>query len=202
MNLVERAQRIITQPKQEWYVIQPEPTQPAQLYPNYIIPLAAIGPVASIIGFSIIGIPTVLGSYKISLPYAVILAIISFALDLGSVYIMALIIDALAPNFSGQKNFIQAFKVATYCRTPAWIGGIFQIFPAISFLAIFLGLYGLFILYLGLPVLMQTPPDKAVAYTVVVIVIAIVLFIVIGAILGAFTGALIGGAMSLGAGRP
>ncbi|HKS39139.1 MAG TPA: Yip1 family protein [Blastocatellia bacterium] len=191
MNLVERAQKILLQPKQEWYVIQQEPTTPAQLYPGYIIPLAAIGPVASIIGLAIVGVPTVLGNYRISIPYAVIIAIIAFALELASVYVVGLVIDALAPSFASHKNFFQAFKVATYCRTPAWIGGIFSLIPSLGLLGALLGLYGIYLLYLGLPPLMYTPPDKAVGYTAVVIVVMIVLFIIIGAIIGAITTALL-----------
>jgi hypothetical protein len=187
MNLVERAQKILLQPKQEWYVIQQEPTQPAELYTSYIIPLAAIGPVASIIGLSLVGVPTILGSIKLSIPYAIILALVSFALDLGAVYCMGLIIDALAPNFASHKNFNQAFKVAAYSRTPAWIGGIFSLIPSLAFLGGLLALYGIYVLYLGLPVLMHTPPDKAVAYTAVVIVVAIVVAIIVYAIVGAIT---------------
>lgn len=193
MNLVERAQKILLQPKQEWYVIQQEPTQPAEIYTGYIIPLAAIGPVASIIGLSLVGVTTILGAYKLSIPYAIILALVAFALDLGTVYCVGLIIDALAPSFASHKNFNQAFKVAAYSRTPAWIGGIFNLIPSLSILALLLGLYGIYLLYLGLPVLMHTPPDKAVAYTAVVIIVAIVLAIIVGAIVGAITTALLTG---------
>jgi hypothetical protein len=49
-----------------------------------------------------------------------------------------------------------------------------------------LGLYSLYLLYLGLPVLMKSPREKAMAYTAVVILAAIVLFMVIGVIAGRF----------------
>lgn len=197
MNLVDRAQKILLQPKQEWYVIQQEPTTPAQLYPGYIIPLAAIGPVASIIGLAIVGIPTVLGNYRISLPYAIIIAIIAFALELGSVYVLALVIDALAPSFASNKHFFQAFKLATYCRTPLWVGGIFSLIPSLGLLGALLGLYGIYLLYLGLPPLMYTPPDKVVVYMVVIFVVMLVIGIIIGAIIGAITTALMTAAMGL-----
>ena len=42
------------------------------------------------------------------------------------------------------------------------------------------GLYSLYLLYLGLPVVMKSPKEKAMGYTAVVIIAAIVLFMVIG----------------------
>src|ERR1044071_3767866 len=179
MNLVERAQKIIMQPQQEWYVIQQEPTPPAQIYTSYIIPLAAIGPIARIIGLMLFGLSLFLGPLTGLIPYAIVSSILLFALDLGSVYVMALIIDGLAPSFQGHKNFNQAFKVAAYCKTPAWLGGIFYLIPSLGVIGALLGLYSLYLLYLGLPILMHSPPDKAIGYTAVVIIAAIVIAIIV-----------------------
>jgi type III secretory pathway component EscS len=49
-----------------------------------------------------------------------------------------------------------------------------------------LGLYGLYLLYLGLPVLMESPQEKSLGYTITVIIAAIVIFMVIGVISRAF----------------
>jgi hypothetical protein len=95
--------------------------------------------------------------------------------------VMALVIDALAPTFGGQKDFMAALKLTAFGWTAAWLAGIFSIIPAMSVLGI-LGLYSLYLLYLGLPVLMKSSPDKTVPYLVVVLVVAIVIFVVIGAI--------------------
>jgi hypothetical protein len=60
-------------------------------------------------------------------------------------------------------------------------------------LGLLAGLYGLYILYLGLPRLMRVTEDKAVGYTVVVIVAYIVLFFVFAAIVSTLTASLFGG---------
>ncbi len=112
-------------------------------------------------------------------------AVVHYILTLVGVYILALIIDALAPTFSGEKNINQAFKVATYSYTPGWLVGIFAIIPTLSILGI-LGLYGLYLLYLGLPVLMKSPKEKSLGYTAAVIVAAIIIFVVIGIVSRAF----------------
>lgn len=186
MDLVERAKRILLQPGQEWQVINPEAATTADLYRSYIAPLAAIGPVASIIGMSLVGVSVpFFGTYRVSLGAALGHAVVSYVLTLAGVYVLALIINALAPTFAGEKSEIQALKVATYSSTAAWVAGVFALIPALSVLGI-LGLYSLYLLYLGLPILMRAPQEKALAYTAVVIVAAIALFAVIGVISGAF----------------
>lgn len=182
MSLMARAKNIILQPKTEWPVIDTEQTSTGALYTGYIIPLALIGPVAQIIGWSVFGmsLPFV-GTFRIPIGYAVRTAVITYVASLISVFVLALIIDALAPTFGGQKNQMQALKVAAYSSTAAWVAGIFGIFPALAILGL-LGLYSLYLLYLGLPVLMKAPEDKAMGYTVVVIICAIVLWIIIAAV--------------------
>jgi len=182
MTLVERAKRILLQPKQEWEVIAGESTTTPDLYRNYIIPLASIGPAASIIGMSIVGIGMPFGStFRIPIVPAILSAVVHYILSLVGVYVLALIIDFLAPTFSGEKNPGQALKLSAYSSTAAWIAAIFVIIPALGILGI-TGLYSLYLLYEGIPVLMKAPREKALVYTIAVAVAAIVIFTVIGSI--------------------
>ncbi|MHB8907871.1 MAG: Yip1 family protein [Syntrophales bacterium] len=182
MNIVERIKRILLRPKEEWQVIAGETTPIAELYKGYIIPLAAIGPVASFIGMSLVGVTLpVGGAFRVPITTGIVSAIVQYALTLVGVYVLAFIIDALAPTFAGEKNIDQAFKLATYSYTPGWLVGIFALIPALVSLGI-LGLYGLYLLYVGLPVLMKSPREKTTGYTIAIIIAAIIIFVVIGAI--------------------
>ena len=49
-NLIERVQAILLKPSPTWDVIEGETPSVQSLYTSYIMPLAAIGPVASAIG--------------------------------------------------------------------------------------------------------------------------------------------------------
>lgn len=182
MNITDRVKNLLLQPAQEWAVVDKESGTAADLYTAYIIPLAAIGPVASVIGWSLLGIRLPLGgSYRVPLLNAIGYAVTAYVLALVGTYVLALIIDGLAPTFGGAKNGFQALKVAAYSSTAAWLAGIFNLVPALASLQI-LGLYSLYLLYLGLPVLMKAPQEKALPYTGVVIVAAIVIFGIIGAL--------------------
>ncbi|MGH7580945.1 MAG: Yip1 family protein [Gemmatimonadales bacterium] len=188
---MDRVKKILLTPKEEWQVIDGEQTTPAALYKEYIIPLAAIGPVAGAIGAMAFGYRGFGLSYRPPIGTVLTSAVVTFLLTLGGVFVLALIIDALAPNFGGTKDQTQALKVAAYSSTASWVVGIFGLVPALGWLGI-LGLYSLYLLYLGLPVLMKSPPEKAGGYTAVVILAAILLFLVIGLVAGTFMSGTIG----------
>ena len=178
-GLFDRARDIIIRPSAEWRVIDAEPATVGSVFVPYALILAAIGPIAGFIGGQVFGIPLGFFTWHPPIGGAIIWALVSYALALGSIYVLALIIDALAPTFGGTKNQVNAVKVAVYSWTAAWLAGIFGLIPALAILAL-VGLYSLYLLYLGLPVLMKSPPDRAVGYTAVVILAAIVLWVIVG----------------------
>lgn len=185
-GLVERVKGILLAPAAEWEVIDKEPSSIGGLYKNYVMILAAIPPLATLIhslvfGHSLLGV-----TYRPSIIGAIGTAATTYVLALVGVAVLAFVIDALAPSFGAVKNRDQAFKVAAYTGTASWVAGIFGLVPGLGFLAI-LGLYSLYLLYLGLPKLMKAPEDKALGYTAVTVVAAIVLTFVAGLLVAPVT---------------
>lgn len=195
-KLVARAKAILMQPKAEWPVIAEEPATAGDLYKNYIILLAAVPALAAFIKGSFIGttIPFA-GTVRTPIGPGLTTMLISFVLALVSVYIVALIVDALAPTFGGQKDRTQALKTVAYSYTAAWVAGIAIILPAIGVLIALAGaIYGIYLLYVGLPHTMKCPQDKAAGYTALTIIAAIVLYFVVAAVVGTVAGVGLGGA--------
>jgi hypothetical protein len=183
VDIKTRVRNILLTPNTEWPTIAEEATPPGTLVSSYVIPLAAIGAIAGFIGGSLVGATVpFLGTYRVPIMTGLLGAVFVFCFAIVSVFILAFIINALAPTFGAQQDSNKAFKVAVYSYTPAWIAGALQILPALGVLAVFAALYGLYLLYLGLPPLMKVPQDKAIGYTAVVVVCAIVLTIVVGSI--------------------
>jgi len=183
VDIKTRVRNILLTPNTECPTIAQEPTPPGTLVSSYVIPLAAIGAIAGFIGGSLVGATVpFLGTYRVPIMTGLLGAVFVFCFAIVSVFILAFIINALAPTFGAQQDSNKAFKVAVYSYTPAWIAGALQILPALGVLAVFAALYGLYLLYLGLPPLMKVPQDKAIGYTAVVVVCAIVLTIVVGSI--------------------
>ena len=185
VDIKTRVTNILLTPKTEWPAIEAETTPTGTLVTGYVIPLAAIGAVAGFIGGSLVGTTVpFLGTYRVPVMTGLAGAVLAFVFAVLGVFILAFIINALAPTFGAQKDSHKALKVAVYSYTPAWIAGVLQILPALAILGIIAALYALYLLYLGLPALMKAPQDKAVAYTAVVVVCAIVLSIVLTGIGG------------------
>ena len=176
--VVERVKKIILQPKQEWPEIEREAYSVQEIYTKYALILAAIPAVASFIGWTIVGVGVFGATARAPIGTGIAHLILEYLLSLGAVYVLALAIDALAPSFDGQKDFMQAIKLAVFSSTAIWLAGIFYIVPALSIFGL-LGLYSLYLLYLGLPLLMKVPEDKALPYTAVVTVASIVIVVVI-----------------------
>jgi hypothetical protein len=198
-GMAARIKNILLQPSSEWERIDAEPMTERGIFTGWVMPLAAIGPVASFIGGQAFGYGAFGISYKPSLIGGLTTAIIGYVLALVGVWMLAKIVDALAPNFGGVKNPVAATKVVGYAWTASFVAGIFGILPSLWILGL-LGLYSLYLLYLGLPKLMRSPPEKALGYTVVTCLCAIVIYIVVGAIAAAITSRIAAPMLSASAG--
>jgi hypothetical protein len=197
-GLIAMVQAILLKPAQTWDAIAADSSQSVQsIYMGYVLPLAAIGPIARAIGMSVFGVGAFGFSYHTPILWSLIEAVVAYVLGLVLIYVEAFIIDMLAPSFDGQKNMLAAFKLAVYSSTAAWIAGIFGIFQMLGILGI-VGLYSLYLLYIGLPKLMKSPPEKSVVYIIVIIVVMIVASIIPAMVAGAVGGMAGIGAMGAG----
>jgi hypothetical protein len=176
-QLIERVKAILLTPQTEWPVIAREPGDVSVLFTRYVAILALIPALAGFIGMSLVGRYVPFFSGLIS-------AVFGYVMTFVVVYVVALIVDALAPTFDAQKNFPNALKLTVYSLTPFWLAGIFLLVPGLSFLRV-LGLYGIYLAWVGLPPLMLAPRDKALAYAATAVVCAVILLIATGFILAA-----------------
>ncbi len=174
MQLISRATAILATPRTEWPLIEREPAAPFSLFVNYVAILAAIPAVAAFIGKSMIGAytPILAGLLRALIAYLAMFAV---------VYLIACVIDLLAPRFGGERNFANALKLAVYAHTPFWLAGIFLLIPGLHFLLV-LGLYGVHLLWTGLPVLMRTPQYRLLPYAMIVAVCALIPAVVLAVI--------------------
>ena len=179
--LTERIRNILFTPEAEWTKIEAEPASAQSLFLGYACVLAAIGPLARLIGSQLFGYPAFFSVFRPTLIGALSSAVVGYLLSLAALFLLALVIDALAPTFGGVQDRISALKVATYSSTAAWIADGFNLLPPVSALAI-IGLYSLYLLYLGLPKLMKTPQDKALAYVGVIIIVYLIFYMIVASI--------------------
>lgn len=198
-GLVDRVKAILLKPKEEWPRIAADPATPGDIVTRYAIPLIAIGPVASFIGGQIFGYGAFGFSYRPGIVAGLTSAVMQFVLTLVALVVVTFIAEFLAPKFGGEANRRQAFKWVAFGCTAAWVGGIFGLIPSLALLGSLLGLYSLYLLYLGATPVMKVPQDKAVGFTAVTVVAAVVALWVASAVTAAVTAAVVGTAALTGA---
>ena len=188
MNLIERAKAILLTPKQTWPVIDAEPATVASIYKEWLVIMAAIPAVCGFIGMSLIGVGAFGYSYRTPIVGGLVAAVCGYVLSLVMAYVMALVVDALAPSFGGTKNPVGAMKVMAYGATAVYVAGLLKLLPALSLLGIIAAFYSVYLIHLGLQAVMKSPQDKAVGYTAVVVIIFIVAAVIVGTISAMFLG--------------
>ena len=182
MTLIDRAKNIIVAPVKEWDVIATEIPDTGKIITGYVLPLAGAAAAAAFIGYGLIGVDA--GFFRVKgVNWGIYQAVTVLVSALVGVFVSAAVIDALAPTFGSEKNFPRSVQLVAYAYTPAWIGGLLAILPAIALIGALFGLYGLYLLYLGLPIIKKTPADKHIGYFVVSLLTIIAVYFVIGLIL-------------------
>jgi hypothetical protein len=159
MNLVDRIKGILVEPRNEWAKIAAEPATVQSLYTGWIMILAAIGPIALLLSMR-----------------SIQFAIAQYVLSLIITFVLALIVDALAPTFGGTKDFIASLKLTAYSYTVAWLAGIFLLLGMLGgVLTLVATIYAFYTFFLGAPVLKKASPEKAIPFTLVIVLCGIVL---------------------------
>jgi hypothetical protein len=164
MNLIDRVKGILVEPRNEWVKIASEAATPQSLYTGWIMILAAIGPLALLVSL-----------------HSIQIAIAQYVLALIVTFVLALIVDALAPSFGGTKDFVASLKLTAYSYTAAWLAGIFNLIGMLGgVIGLLATIYAFYTFYLGAPVLKKASPEKAVQFTVIIVLCGIVLGVLAG----------------------
>lgn len=180
MNLIERIKNILLSPATEWETIKKEDHMISDLFTKYAFKLAAIPAISGLIGFTLFG---GFGSYRPSFGANLKWAISMYVMSIIGVYILAYIIDVLAPTFGSKKHLPTSMKVVVFAYTAAWVGGIFSLIPALSILGAIASIYSLVLLYKGLQIVKEVPKNKMAGYFVAVIIASLIVYGVTGAII-------------------
>ena len=169
-------------PKDEWQTI--EKRHESLLYSfMHILVVALIPAICSYYAAAHIGWTIGVGDpIKISSSSAKIMAFsMYFALVLG-VFALAVLIQWMAKTFDAKPSFIQSLELAAYTATPMLMVGITTLFPVLWFVAL-AGLaaltYSVYLLYSGVPIMMNIPEEKGFIYSSSVVTCGLVLMVAI-----------------------
>ena len=189
--IIDRVKNILLKPKETLALAKAEQPSMQDLI-VYLAIVAIPTLIGIIIGYGVVGIGGFGYHFRVPIGGAITLGILQYVLAIVGIIILGYIVNALAPTFSSKPNQIQATKLVAYTATPWLVAGILYIFPPLSILVILAGIYGLYIMYLGMPVFMETPEDKKLIYLIVSIVVYIIIMAVVSGITSSVMWGMIG----------
>ncbi|MBE3120868.1 MAG: YIP1 family protein [Thermoplasmata archaeon] len=169
MKIVHQAKNLIINPKGTMFKLKDEQVTMKDII-IYLAIVAAPTFLGMLIGYGFFwggGAGQLLG-------YAFAMAIITYILSIIGVIVFGFLLNALAGNFKSKQNKMQALKLVSYAATPWLLLGIVNIYPVIGLIALLGGIYGLYILYLGIPIFMETPKEQEMPYFVISLIVFIV----------------------------
>ncbi len=184
MSLVNRAKNMLLTPKTEWQAISLEQPVNNNIIMGYLVPFVLLAAAAAFIGYGLIGF-SVLGFHTVGISWGIYNAILRIVLGIGSVYVTAFVLDALAPSFGSQKDFGRSLQLVVYGSTPSLVAGLFAFLPLLAGLVALAGaVYSIYLWYLGLGPIKNTPEDKKVVFLLVTYAVLLVAYFILTAILG------------------
>jgi hypothetical protein len=128
----------------------------------------------------------VVGSYRLPLQNIATIMVVDYVLSIVGVFALTMIISLLAPTFGGQKNDVQALKVAAYGSTPWFVAGVFHLIPQLALVRVLVSLYTVYLVFSGVPIVMKPAKDQAMGYAIVAVLGAVVVALIVLAVHTAF----------------
>lgn len=195
-SIINRGINIILKPKEVFNQIKTEQITKEQLI-IYLGIFALPGLIGYIVGYGVVGISYSVyigqASYKVPIAWAVGFGILYYITTIIGIIIFGYIVNMLAPSFKSKQNLMQAMKLVVFSATPALLAGIFNIYPPLTLLIFLAALYGLYMLYIGIPIFMETPNDQHIVYLIVSIVAYFVIIFIISWVVSSIMWAGLGG---------
>jgi len=183
MDLFGRLKAILFSPKEEWQVIEAEnPTQAETIrYLSILILITSAlfffsfwttwHPYFSMISNSLLKTDYTRTATLVALGIVVLSTVLIIFFTILCNYLAAIIINALSDQFGASKDFNKVFSLLGYSSTPMCIVGILSLWTPLLFLSWLLGIYVIYLLYLGTKLLIKPDTGKQVGYVIMSIVV-------------------------------
>jgi len=186
METLRRIVYLVVRPAAEWDAIAGEKTSVDALLRHYILPLALLAPIATVIGmktFDRAWDP----AHGFLVPAEQILAAgaTTYFATVGSILVLAAIFTLIAPMFGAPRDYLAALKVATYGAIPVLLAGATLFLPAMAIVAMAGLCHTLFLFWIGVRRVLSVPRGAEAEFVGISLVLLTFLSVLIGATAGA-----------------
>lgn len=188
IDFAQRVMRLLIAPAKEFERLGSYSETLKDLAIGWIVPLALfmiVGNCIRALAFGV-GLQGTADPYYPSLVELVLWAPPLFIESVAMPFVGGAVVNILAPFFGGKQNYTQAVRVVAYSSTPGWLVGALwsawemswqRVMPPLSIILFISGLWGMYLLQRGLPLMTGSPPQKATIYTLAVAAVLGVLWI-------------------------
>ena len=185
MALLEHTIGIFTRPASEWKLIREEKTSFKQVYLSHVPFLALIPAISAYIGVTQVGWSVGDGeTVMLTTESAISLCALTYFALLAGVFILGEFINWMSKTFgvqdSEEKRHHDGTSLAVYVTTPMMLAGIFMLYPQMWLVAsamILAGSYSVYLIYEGIPILMNMDKERAFIYASSVVTVGLVMLV-------------------------
>lgn len=184
---------LFSNPENEWQAIRDDHCTIGKCYAFHVLILAAIPAVSSFIGTVYVGWQIGAGDAVTLVPgNAFMMSMLFYIAMLVGVYSLGWMIHWMSGTYDAAQPLSQSVVLAAYTATPLFLIGIFMLYP-ILWLNLILGLpavaYTVYLLYTGVPVMMDISKEKGFLFSAAVLgvgLVALVALLIITVLLWGF----------------
>jgi len=181
--LLIKVKDLALKPGNSWEALAQEEMVESYLLKSVLLPLTLMMAAGQFLGHWLVGtpIPRILGGGMVRLSFfeAFSNAIILGGLTAAGIWLFSKVINYLATRFDATANPLNALKLSVFSMAPYLAAGLLFVFPQLAVIITLVSIYCLYLFYQGLPVLMQAPKEKTLAYAVVSIVTLVLIYLII-----------------------
>ncbi|WP_250464443.1 Yip1 family protein [Microbulbifer litoralis] len=186
MRLLSHTIGIFTNPDKEWEAIRADRHSFLQVYLSHVPILALIPSVAAYIGVTRVGFE--LGGHlsRLTPNSAAVLAVVMYFAILLGVYLLGEFINWMARSYGVEDDeatrHYEGTALAVFVTTPIFIASLILLYPHVWLAVAVIGLAGIYSVYLiyeGIPILMNMGKERAFLYAGAVITVALVMMVTV-----------------------
>ncbi|BFM17387.1 Yip1 family protein [Maricurvus nonylphenolicus] len=187
MAILEHTLGIMLHPDSEWKAIRNERHSFLQVFLSHVPLLALIPTIAFYYGVTQIGWSVGSGeAVRLTPASAMTLCAATYVALLAGVYIFGEFINWMARTYGVEddedRRHYEGTALAVYVTTPVFLAGIFGVYPDIwvnALATIVAGCYSVYLVYEGIPILMNIPKERAFMYASSVVTVGLVLMVIV-----------------------
>ena len=186
MQTLRRIVNLVFRPSAEWDVIAGETTTVVALLRSYILPLALLAPIATVIGMRTFDRDwDPLHGYLVRSEHILATGVTTYFATVGSIFVLAVIFALVAPMFGGARDFPSALKVVAYGAVPTMLAGATLLLPMMALVGLLGFAHTLFLLWLGAQRVLNVPAGAGAEFVAISLVLLVFVSVAAGAAAGA-----------------